>query len=155
VAPGSSGYRYQTSTAALQPQILVHVVGYEAGECQRIDGMVNRTARWRSSVIPAVYRFGETTRNEADERVTTAYRIRAERPRHLLVGSSRVVVGMSIDRGAQDEFFNASMSRASLAEIAAILRLAIANPRLQQVIWGVDFYAFDERFVGLRHLRRA
>jgi hypothetical protein len=129
----------------------VNVVGYEAGECERIDGMVNRTARWRSSVIPAVYRFGETTRNEADERVTTAYRIRAEQPSHLLVGSSRVVVGMYIDRGARDEFFNASMSGASLAEIAAILRLAIANPRLQQVIWGVDFYAFDERFVGFRH----
>jgi hypothetical protein len=33
----------------------------------------------------------------------------------------------------------------------AILRLATANPRLKRVIWGVDFYAFDERFVGFRH----
>ena len=25
------------------------------------------------------------------------------------------------------------------------------NPRLQRLIWGVDFYAFEERFVGFRH----
>jgi hypothetical protein len=67
------------------------------------------------------------------------------------VGSSRVVVGMYIDRAARDGFFNASMSGASIAEIAAILRLATANPRLKRVIWGVDFYAFGERFIGFRH----
>ena len=39
----------------------------------------------------------------------------------------------------------------SLAEIAAILRLATSNPDLKRVIWGVDFYAFDERFAGFRH----
>jgi hypothetical protein len=24
----------------------------------------------------------------------------------------------------------------------------VTNPRLRRVIWGVDFYAFDEKFVG-------
>jgi hypothetical protein len=43
------------------------------------------------------------------------------------------------------------MSGVSLAEIAAIVRLATANPRLQRVIWGVDFYTFDDRFAGFRH----
>jgi hypothetical protein len=116
-----------------------------------INWVVNPYGAWRSTAIDPVYRFGETTRNEADERVRTAYRIRAEQPVSLLVGSSRVVVGMYIDRGARDGFFNASMSGASLAEIAAILRLATANPRLERVIGGVDFYAFDARFVGFRH----
>jgi hypothetical protein len=46
---------------------------------------------------------------------------------------------------------NASMSGATLAEIAAVLRLATGNPRLKRVIWGVDFYAFDGRFIGSRH----
>ena len=67
------------------------------------------------------------------------------------MGSSRVVVGMYIEQGMEDGVFNASMSGASLAEIAAILRLATANPDLKRVIWGVDFYAFDERFAGFRH----
>src|SRR5262245_36822046 len=95
-----------------------------------VKWIVNPYGAWRSAVIGSLARFIETTRNEAHERVTTAYRIRAERPSTLLVGSSRVVVGMYIDRGARDGFFNASMSGASLEEIAAILRLATANPRL-------------------------
>jgi hypothetical protein len=116
-----------------------------------VNWIVNPYGAWRSRAIDPAYRFSETTRNEAGERVTTAYRIRAEQPTNLLVGSSRVVVGMYIERGARDGVFNASMSGASLAEIAAVLRLATANPRLKRVIWGVDFYAFDERFVGFRH----
>jgi hypothetical protein len=116
-----------------------------------INWVVNPYGAWRSTAIDPVYRFSETTRNEAGERVTTAYRLRAEQPTTLLVGSSRVVVGMYIDRAARDGFFNASMSGASIAEIAAILRLATANPRLKRVIWGVDFYAFGERFIGFRH----
>ena len=69
---------------------------------------------WRSTVIDPAYRVTGGPRNEAGERVTTAYRIRAERPTTLLVGSSRVIVGMYIEHGAQDGFFNASMSGASL-----------------------------------------
>jgi hypothetical protein len=116
-----------------------------------INWIVNPYGAWRSTVIDPAHRLAGGARNEAGERVTTAYRIRAEQPTTLLVGSSRVVVGMYIEHGARDGFFNASMSGASLAEIAAILRLATANPRLKRVIWGVDFYAFDGRFDGFRH----
>ena len=116
-----------------------------------VNWIVNPYGAWRSAVIDPAHRFSEATRNEASERVTTGYRIRVEQPTNLLVGSSRVVVGMYIERGARDGVFNASMSGASLAEIAAVLRLATANSRLKRVIWGVDFYAFDERFIGFRH----
>jgi hypothetical protein len=116
-----------------------------------INWTVNPYGAWRPTVIDPVYRVTGADRKEADQRVTTAYRIRAERPTTLLVGSSRVIVGMYIERGVRDGVFNASMSGASLAEIAAILRLATANPRLARVVWGLDFYAFDERFVGFRH----
>ena len=70
--------------------------------------IVNPYGAWRSTVIDPAYRFSETARNEASERVTTAYRIRVEEPTNLLVGSSRVVVGMYIERGARDGFFNAA-----------------------------------------------
>jgi hypothetical protein len=116
-----------------------------------INWIVNPYGAWRSTLIDPAHRVTGGAQNEAGERVTTAYRIRAEQPTTLLVGSSRVVVGMYIEHGARNGFLNASMSGASLAEIAAILRLARANPRLKRVIWGVDFYAFDRRFVGFRH----
>lgn len=116
-----------------------------------VNWIVNPYGAWRPTVIDPEHRVSGTARGEAGERVTTAYRIRADRPATVLVGSSRVVAGMYIERGARDGVLNAGMSGASLAEIAAILRLASANPRLQRVIWGVDFYAFDDRFAGFRH----
>jgi hypothetical protein len=116
-----------------------------------VNWIVNPYGAWPSTLVDPAYRVTKGPRNEAQERVSIAYRIRAERPATLLVGSSRVVWGMQLEHGAQDGFFNASMSGASLEEIAAILRLATANPRLERVIWGVDFYAFDERFAGFRH----
>jgi hypothetical protein len=113
--------------------------------------IVNPYGAWRPTVIDPVHRVDGAARGEAGERVTTTYRIRADRPATVLVGSSRVVAGMYIERGARDGVLNAAMSGASLAEVRAILRLAAANPRLQRVVWGVDFYAFDERFAGFRH----
>ena len=116
-----------------------------------VNWVVNPYGAWRSTVIDPEHRVTGTDRSEAGERVTTAYRIRAEQPITLLVGSSRVVAGMYIEHGAQDGVFNAGMSGASLAEIGAILRLAAVSPQLKRVIWGVDFYAFDRRFMGFRH----
>jgi hypothetical protein len=50
-----------------------------------------------------------------------------------------------------DTYLNASLSGGTLDELAGVLRLATANPRLRRVIWGVEFYAFDEKFTGFRH----
>jgi hypothetical protein len=116
-----------------------------------INWIVNPYGAWRPALIDPSHRVDGAARGEAGERVTTAYRIRADRPATVLVGSSRVVAGMYIERGARDGVLNAAMSGASLAEVRAILRLAAANPRLERVIWGVDFYAFDARFAGFRH----
>ena len=131
---------------ALMLLFLVCFLGAVAGA----NWIVNPYGAWGTTIVDRAYRLPRRLGNEASERVSTAYRIRAERPTTLLVGSSRVVVGMYIEQGMEDGVFNASMSGASLTEIAAILRLATANPDLKRVIWGVDFYAFDERFAGFR-----
>jgi hypothetical protein len=55
---------------------------------------------------------------------------------------------MPIDGGYRDGILNAALPGGSLAEIAAILRLAVANPRLRHVIWGVDFFSFDEKYLS-------
>jgi hypothetical protein len=116
-----------------------------------VNWAINPYGAWRTTFINPAYRLTEGAADETTERVSTAYRIRVEQPRTLLVGSSRVLNGMPIDPGGHDGFFNASLSGASLQELAAVLRLGMANRRLRRVIWGVDFYAFDERFVGFRH----
>jgi hypothetical protein len=127
---------------------LVGLLGAVAG----VNWAVNPYGAWRTTLVDPVYRHTWIDDDEVGERVTTAYRIRVEQPTTLLVGSSRVLNGMPVEPGDQDGgFFNASLSGASLAEIAAILRLATANPRLRRVVWGVEFYAFQERFVGFRH----
>jgi hypothetical protein len=116
-----------------------------------INWIVNPYGVWRTTVVDRAYRLIDAAADEAGERLSTPYRIRAEQPSTLLVGSSRVLRGMLVAQSGHDTFLNASLSGATFAELAILLRLATANPRLQRVIWGVDFYAFDERFVGFRH----
>lgn len=116
-----------------------------------VNWIVNPYGAWRPTVVDPAHRVTGTARGEAGERVTIGYRVRAARPSTLLVGSSRVIVGMHFRDHRQTEIFNASLSGASLPEIVAILRLATTNPRLERVFWGVDFYAFDRRFAGFRH----
>lgn len=113
--------------------------------------IVNPYGVWRTTVVDRAYRLTDAAADETGERLSTPYRIRAEQPGTLLVGSSRVLKGMLVAQSEQDTFLNASLSGATFAELAILLRLATANPRLRRVIWGVDFYAFDERFVGFRH----
>ena len=111
--------------------------------------IVNPYGAWHTTIVPRAYRLTDAS---VGEHLITPYRIRTERPRTLLVGSSRVLWGMLVEQTGHDTFFNASLSASTLAELAGVLRLATANPRLQQVIWGVEFYSFDEKFVGIRHL---
>jgi len=115
-----------------------------------VNWVANPYGAWRIAVVDRAYRDAPARTNEANERVTTAYRVRVEEPTTMLVGSSRVLLGMPVEESSPD-VFNASLSGASLAEIAAVLQLAVANPRLRRVVWGVDFYTFDERFIGFRH----
>jgi hypothetical protein len=116
-----------------------------------INWIVNPYGVWRTTVVDRAYRLTDAAADEGGERLSTPYRIRAEQPSTVLVGSSRVLRGMLVAQSGHDTFFNASLGGATFAELAILLRLATANPRLRRVIWGIDFYAFDERFVGFRH----
>ena len=123
--------------------VLITVVG--------INWIVNPYGVWRTTVIDRGYRLTDTSVDQVGEHLSTPYRVRIERPTTLIVGSSRLLRGMLVAQSGHDSFFNASLSGGTLAELAGVLRLATANPRLRRVIWGVEFYAFDEKFVGYRH----
>jgi hypothetical protein len=114
--------------------------------------LVNPYGVWRTTVVPRAYRLTDAALDQVGEHLSTPFRIRTERPGTLLVGSSRILRGMLVEQTGQDAFFNASLSGSTLDELAGVLRLATANTRLRRVIWGVEFYAFDEKFVGFRHL---
>ena len=72
------------------------------GAVALVNWIVNPYGAWRTTVVDPAYRPPGPVQNEAGERVSTAYRIRAERPSTLLVGSSRMVVGMYIEQGGRD-----------------------------------------------------
>lgn len=108
--------------------------------------LINPYRAWRPAVIDTIY-LGLA---KGGERVMTPYRVRNEQPTTLLVGSSRVLYGMPIEQGYRDGVLNAALPGATIDEIAAVLRLALDNPKLKRVIWGVDFYAFDENYAGFR-----
>jgi hypothetical protein len=109
--------------------------------------IVNPYGVWRTTLVPRAYRLTDAGADELGERLSTPYRLRAEQPSTLLVGSSRVLKGMLVEQSGQSEFFNAGLSGATLVELGSVLRLANSNPRLRRVIWGVEFYAFDERYI--------
>jgi len=104
-----------------------------------VNFVVDPYGAWPATLIDRVY-----LNNKGCERVMTAYRLRTELPTTLLIGSSRVAWGIPIEQGSRDGFFNASLPGASLDELATIVRVALRNPQLRNLIWGVDFFSFDE-----------
>jgi hypothetical protein len=100
---------------------------------------VNPYGAWRSRLINPIYR------DLTGDRAQMPYQLRTTSPEMLLIGSSRVQVGMRIEQGYRDGVLNASLGAATLADLAQIVAIALRNPRLKRIVWGVDFYAFNGR----------
>src|SRR5713226_1250094 len=105
-----------------------------------VNYLVNPYGAWRPRVFGDIYRLVE------NERLVVPYLLRTGRPETLLVGSSRVMIGMEIEQGIRGGVMNAALSGATLQEIAKVVELALRNPRLKRVIWGLDFFAFNENW---------
>ncbi len=99
--------------------------------------LVNPWGAWRFHLVPAKYR------RIREERVVTPYLLRTSAPNTLILGSSRVLYGMRIEQGVRDGYQNAALSGSHMPEIAREVGLALRNPHLKRVIWGLDFYIFD------------
>ncbi len=99
--------------------------------------VINPLGAWRHRVVPGLYRRVRL------ERVITPYLLRTSAPQTLLLGSSRVFYGMKIEQGVKDGFENAAFSGSHLPEISKEVDVALRNPQLKRIIWGVEFYAFD------------
>ncbi|HKD65648.1 MAG TPA: hypothetical protein VKB84_02320 [Candidatus Binataceae bacterium] len=104
--------------------------------------LVNPFRAWRHKLVGGIYYRVHVGR----ERVITPYALRTLRPTTVLLGSSRVLMGINIEQGLKDGYLNAGLSAASLPEISKEVDLALKNPHLRRIIWGVDFFAFEERW---------
>jgi hypothetical protein len=101
--------------------------------------VVNPFRAWHHKLISGIFYRVHVGR----ERVITPYALRTVRPSTMLLGSSRVLIGINIEQGIKDGFLNAGLSAASLPEMSAEVDLALKNPKLKRIIWGVDFFAFN------------
>jgi hypothetical protein len=100
---------------------------------------VNPYGAWRSAAVDPIYR--ELT----GDRAQMPYQLWTTAPETLLIGSSRVQVGMRIEQGYRAGVLNASLGAASIPELAQIVILALKNRNLKRIVWGVDFFAFNAR----------
>lgn len=105
---------------------------------------VNPYRAWPTAFMGAAY----TRVPFSDEHLSTPYRMRNERPTTLLLGTSRVLIGMEIEQGVRDGVFNAALAGARLADLAALTRAALERPGIRRIIWGLDFILFDTTWSG-------
>ena len=108
-----------------------------------LNRVTNPFGAWKRFTLDEIY-----IDNPLTARVSTPYLLRNTRPRMLIVGSSRMLAGLSVEGGYRGGVLNASLPGASIDETVAIIRRARENGGLERVIWGVDFYMFDEHFGG-------
>ena len=110
-----------------------------------VNLLVNPYGAWPVEIINKVYRQTFHT-DMVTERTIMTYRLHTDQPSLLLVGSSRVLVGIPVDYDFHDGVFNAGLTGASIGDIGAILEHAAINTQLKRVVWGVDFYAFSKNY---------
>ncbi len=101
---------------------------------------VNPYGAWRIRLVDPFYR------EDADARLMTPYLIRTVDPRMLIVGSSRVRIGMRIKQGYHDGVLNGALQGAGAEEAAAVVRAALKKPKLKVIVWDLDFFAFNHNF---------
>jgi hypothetical protein len=103
-----------------------------------VNYLTNPYGAWRTALIDPIFRA------DSDPRMITPYLVRTMQPETLLVGSSRVRVGMAIEQGYRDGVLNGALQGVDAEEAVEVVRVALRNPKLKRIVWGVDFFSFDE-----------
>ncbi|HEY2523483.1 MAG TPA: hypothetical protein VGI29_00380, partial [Candidatus Binataceae bacterium] len=103
-----------------------------------VNYLTNPYGAWRTALIDPIFRA------DSDPRMITPYLVRTMQPETLLVGSSRVRVGMAIEQGYRDGVLNGALQGVDAEEAVEVVRVALGSPKLKRIVWGVDFFSFDE-----------
>src|ERR1700723_1525880 len=88
--------------------------------------LLNPLGATRCSFIDPIFRKIKV------ERVAIPYLLRIEQPETVLLGSSRIRMGMRIEQGERDGVMNAAINGATLKQISRIVDVALRNPRLKR-----------------------
>jgi hypothetical protein len=107
------------------------------GAVAALDFSLNPYGAWPVELINPVFR------KIKNDRLGTPYLLHVAEPETLLVGSSRVLMGMRIEQGYRDGVMNAALTAATIPQLTRIVTVALARPRLKRIVWGVDFFAFS------------
>jgi len=110
------------------------------GALVSINYLVNPFGAWRINLIDPIFR------NIDQSRLATPYKIRVARPHTIVLGNSRVAVGMQIQQLERDGVYNSAFMGGRLSENARLIELALDNPNLKRIIWQMDFVEFDQVF---------
>jgi hypothetical protein len=102
--------------------------------------LLNPYGVWQPRLVDPVFR------KPKDEHVALPYLVRKAHAHTLLVGSSRVAFGMRIDELEGIGVLNAGIRAATIPQSCAIVRTALDNDHFKLIIWGVDFFAFNENW---------
>ena len=103
-----------------------------------VNYLINPFGAWRTALIDPIFR------DDNDARMTTPYLVRTTEPQTLLVGSSRVRVGMHIEQGYRDGVLNGALQGIDAEEAVEVVRVALRNSKLKRIVWGLDFFSFDD-----------
>ena len=90
--------------------------------------LLNPLGATRSRFIDSIFRKIKR------ERVATPYLLRITQPQTLLLGSSRVLMGMRIEQGERNGVMNAALTGATFEQISQIVDVALRNPQLKRII---------------------
>jgi hypothetical protein len=107
-----------------------------------INYLVNPYGAWRTNLIDPIFRSLDQAR------LATPYIARTSRPDTLLVGNSRVVLGMEIAQVCRDGFLNGAFMGGRVAENTGMVEVALENPNLKRIVWQLDFVSFDQTLDG-------
>ncbi len=121
-------------------QLMFALTGVLIASGIALTWLLNPLGATRCSFIDPIFRKIKV------ERVAIPYLLQIEQPETVLLGSSRIRMGMRIEQGERDGVMNAAINGATLEQISQIVDVALRNPRLKRIIWGVDFFAFSARW---------
>lgn len=87
-------------------------------------------------------------RAENHEHEFKPYHLRTRQPETVLLGSSRVLIGLDPQHAAfaGQTVYNLGVSGASMAEVRALFEAAVATGKVRRAVLLLDFFAFNSAF---------
>jgi len=89
--------------------------------------------------------FNRYKKNISSDRMTLFYELSYVKPKTLMVGSSRIGYFKDnvIEKYVKKPIFNLSLAGSNIYEQSQYIKYAIKNFKLHEIVWSLDFYAFN------------